>query len=164
MKPDDPAPPALPAFGTDRHVYGPRPVGAVLPGLVKPVYRKRSPASMQVMADWESIVGADLARVTAPKKLFSGTLSIVCHGPVAMELQHLSDMLIARINTHLGRTAVTRLRLVQDILPQPPAIQPPRRLALREAERAVESIPPGELRDALERLGRVILTPHDRKG
>lgn len=150
-KPDEPAP--------SRHIYGPRPVGALLPALVRPAFRKRAPATAQVLADWEAIVGPALAAVTTPRKLFSGTLAIACAGPVAMELQHLSVELMARINGHLGRVAVTRLRFIQDVPRPPPPPPPPRPQAREAARRAVESLPEGPLRDALEALGRVVLTP-----
>lgn len=140
-----------------RHIYGPRAVSALLPALVRPAFRKRNPAAAQVVADWEAIVGPALAAVSTPRKLFGGTLAIGCAGPMALELQHLSDVLIARINGHLGRIAVSRLRFVQDP-PQPVAIVPrPPKQALLAAKEAVAGLPEGPLREALEKLGRVVL-------
>jgi len=146
----------------DRHIYGPRPVGALVPALVRPAFRKRAPATAQVLADWEAIVGPALAAVTTPRKLFSGTLAIACAGPVAMELQHLSGEVMARINGHLGRVAVTRLRFIQDVPPPLPPLATPRPQAVAAAQRAVASLPAGPLRDALESLGRVVLTERRR--
>jgi len=147
---------------TGRHIYGPRPVAALIPGLVRPAFRKRSPAAAQLMLDWETIVGPAVAAVTIPRKLFSGTLSIIASGPMAMELQHLSGALIERINTHLGRVAVTRLRFMQDVRPPPPTtIRCPaataQAAARAAASAAVAPMPPGPLRDALEALGRATL-------
>ena len=34
-----------------RHVYGPRPVGVLVPAVTREAFRKRSPAAAQVMAD-----------------------------------------------------------------------------------------------------------------
>lgn len=141
-----------------RHIYGPRPVGALVPALVRPAFRRRAPATAQVLADWEAIIGPALAAVTTPRKLFSGTLVIGCAGPVAMELQHMAEPLMARINGHLGSIAVTRLRFVQDAPLARPAPPPPRPQAIAAARRAVASLPEGRLRDALESLGRVVLT------
>jgi hypothetical protein len=151
----EPAPTVEPA----RHPYGPRPVSALVPALIRPAFRRRAPGTAPVVADWEIIVGPALAAVTAPRKLFSGTLTIVCSGPVAMELQHLAAPLMGRINGHLGRIAVSRLRFVQDVLPVPTAVAPtPRPQAVAAARRAVATLPPGPLRDALESLGRMVLT------
>lgn len=145
-----------------RHVFGPRPLGALLPPLVRPAFKKRSPATAQVLADWGAIMGPAIAAVTTPRKLFAGTLSIACVGPVAMELQHLAPTLIGRINAHMGQVTVTRLRFVQDLQPLPPQ-KPARRPAGAAAEKAVSGLPEGALRDALEALGRMVLsTPPGR--
>ena len=140
-----------------RHMYGPRAIGALVPGLVKPAFNKRAPATAQVVADWETIVGPAIAGVSVPRKLFSGTLAIGCSGPLALELQHLAPQLIERINRHLGKIAVTRLRFVQDapLARVPP--RPPRPAAVAQVRAAVAGLPAGDLRDALEALGRAVL-------
>jgi hypothetical protein len=141
----------------DRHVYGPRPVSALMPRLTRPAFRRRAPATAQVLADWSSIVGPAIAAVTTPRRLSGGTLTIACSGPIAMELQHLAGEVTARINTHLGSQAVTALRFVQTLdraLPARamPAQANPAKLAAVEA--AVTALPEGELRAALTALGR----------
>ena len=97
-----------------RHVYGPRHIGALVPAVARPAFRKRAPAAAQLMADWPAIVGPALAAVTVPRRFASGTLSIACSGPIALELQHLAGELMARINAQLGRVTVTRLRFLQE--------------------------------------------------
>jgi hypothetical protein len=143
----------------ERYVYGPRPVGALVPRLARPVFRRRTPATAQVLADWDAIMGPALAAVTTPRRLVRGTLTIACVGPIAMELQHLATEVMARINGHLGTEIVTALRFVQTAarraplkaLPTPPD---PARLAIVEA--ALADLPAGALRDALAALGRAI--------
>jgi len=142
-----------------RHVYGPRPVGALVPALIRPAFRRHSAAAALIVADWEAIVGPSIAAVTTPRRLSAGCLTISCSGPVAMELQHLSEALMGRINTYLGQSAVSRLRLLQDLRPPPPAAPAARPPAIAAAREAVEGLPEGELRDALEGLGRAVLTP-----
>lgn len=141
-----------------RHVFGPRAMSAVLPSVVRPIYRKRAPATAEVLLAWPDIVGPAIAAVTTPRKLFQGTLSIACSGPVALELQHLTPYLIGRINTHLGQTAVSRLRFVQDLAshaaPPPPRPAP----ATDAAERAVADLPSGPVRDALRDLGAQVMS------
>jgi hypothetical protein len=143
-----------------RHVYGPRPVGALVPGLTRAAFRRRAPGTAQVLADWAAIVGPALAAVTLPRRLSAGTLTIACSGPIAMELQHLSGELIARINTTLGAGVATALRFVQTAPDSPMAIppRPPSPQSLTRAESAVESLPSGELRDALTALGRAVFS------
>ena len=74
-----------------------------------------------------------------------------------MELQHLAPQLIDRINRHLGKITVTRLRFVQDAPAPRITRRPPRPAAVAKARAAVEGMPEGELRDALEALGRAVL-------
>jgi hypothetical protein len=141
-----------------RHVYGPRPVGALVPNLTRAAFRRRAPGTAQVLADWEGIVGPALAAVALPRRLTAGTLTIACSGPIAMELQHLSGELVARINTALGAGVVSALRFVQTAHAAPPAAAAPRPSPQSQAraESAVESLPSGELRDALAALGRAV--------
>ena len=157
--PPGPAPAPSPrrdGFTPARSPYGPRPLGALIPALTRPAFRKRSPAAAQLMADWTEAVGPALAAVTTPRRFTAGTLTIACAGPVAMELTHLAPQLVDRINAHLGRMLVERLRFVQ----QQPAAGPPARRGpaaapLPEAvERAVSAVPGEELRAALAKLGR----------
>ena len=84
----------------------PLPLGALIPAVTRPAFRKRSPAGAQLLADWATIVGPALAAVTSPLRLSAGTLTLACAGPVAMELQHLAPELIGRINAQLGKVAI----------------------------------------------------------
>jgi hypothetical protein len=144
---------------TERHVYGPRQIAALLPGVTRPAFRRRAPASAQVMADWAAIVGPALGAVTTPRGLSAGTLTIACAGPIALELAHLAEELRARINGHLGRATVARLRFVQTVpppAPLAPAVAPPAP-ALARAAKAVAGLPDGPLKDALAGLGALVL-------
>lgn len=145
-----------------RYMGGPRPVGALVPRLVRPAFRKRSPAGALLMADWAAVVGPALAAVTLPRRLSGGTLTVACAGPVAMELSHLAPQLMARINAHLGRVAVERLRFVQHAPPPGgaggggQAAAPPRPAPALpgRVEAAIARVPGDELREALAKLGR----------
>jgi hypothetical protein len=144
--------------GDDQRFFGgPRALGALLPRLTRPAFRRRSPAGAQLMADWAAIVGPALAAVTAPRRVSGGTLTIACAGPVAMELTHLAPQVLARINGHLGRVAVERLRFVQQAAP-PAAAAPPRPAPTPDlpdrVERRLAELPEGELREALAKLAR----------
>lgn len=139
-----------------RFFGGPRPLGALLPRLTRPAYKKRSPAGAQLMADWAAVVGPALAAVTSPRRLTAGTLTIGCIGPLAMELSYQERQLLERINAHFGRVVVERLRFVQQThstappprRPPPPATLPPR------VGEAITAVPGEELRAALAKLGR----------
>jgi hypothetical protein len=146
----------------ERHVYGPRAVGALVPALTRPAFRRTAPAAAQIMIDWPSIVGPALAAVTAPRRLSGGTLTIACSGPIAMELQHMAIELIHRINAHVGTPTVRALRFMQVALTARPVAPPVAYQAAAAAEAAVAHLPAGELRDALAALGRRVLAPRHR--
>lgn len=147
------APDGGPGWRADR---GPRALGALLPALTRPVFRKRSPAAAQLILDWPQIAGPKLAAQTVPRGVSGGTLTLACSGPVAMELQHLAPQLIARINTAMGQALVQRLRFVQAALPpRRPPPPPAKPVALPEALAArLEGIEDPDLRAALARLGQ----------
>ena len=139
---------------TARNVFGPRPVGNLVPALTRPAFRRRSPATTQILTDWATIVGPALAAVTIPRRLTGTSLMLACAGPIAMELQHMSSELAARINGHLGRVVVERFRFVQEALPVPagppvpgPDIAPPD---------PITGLRPGPVNDALARLGQTL--------
>ncbi len=147
----------MPVQGDDdkRHLWGPRAVGSVLPALVRPAFRRRSPAAAQLMTDWAAIVGPALAAVTEPRRLSGTTLTVACAGPVAMELQHMAAELLARINGHLGRIVVERLRFTQDTAAARPPVSPPPKVEAPSAA-AIPGVPPGPLHEALRRLSAAL--------
>lgn len=141
-----------------RYVYGPRGLGALLPEVTRPAFRKHNPAWALILTDWEAIVGPKVAAMTAPRRLDRGLLTIACAGPVAMALHYEGVELINRINTYLGGQPVHSLRFTQAAVPRKPRPAPKRPPeAISEAEAAVGDFPDGELRAALASLGRVVL-------
>ena len=144
-----------------RHVYGPRALSSLLPAITRPALRQRNAASAHLVADWEAIVGPELAAVTLPKRLAAGTLTLACAGPVALELQHQSQLLVGRINTHFGRLLVDRLRFVQDDSATAKRTTAPPRQAAPEPV-SIPDMPEGPLRDALAALGGRIASRNRR--
>ena len=144
-----------------RHVHGPRPIAALVPPLTRTAFARAAPSTVHLQEFWASIMGPKMALVTTPKRLSKGTLTVLCSGPVAMELQHMSTHLIERINLHLGGQPVQRLRFLQ-ILPVGGALPAPRPRPTAQIEKAADAavaqLPEGPLRDALAALGRAILT------
>ncbi len=157
-------------------------VGAHVGRLTGPLVRRRGTATARLQAEWSLIVGTEIARHSLPERLVGGpappeargarktgkptgggTLKLRVDGPLALELQHQAPQLIERINGYFGYPAVARLQIVQGPLPNPRPAPPPmprpldaaRQRALRER---VAPIGDDALRQALERLGRAILT------
>jgi len=153
--PRSPAGKTPPVGGAARSPYGPQPLGALIPRLTKPAFRRKSPGAAMLLADWAQVVGPELAATTTPRRFAAGTLTIACAGPVAMELQHLAPQLLGRINGHLGQLLVERLRFVQadQARPSPPPRPPAPALPEPVAE-ALAAVADEGLRAALAKLGR----------
>jgi hypothetical protein len=151
---------ATPGFVQSRPAWnnGPTAIGALVPQVTRPAFKKHNPAAALVLADWEIIVGPKLAAITSPRRLDRGILTIACAGPVAMSLHYEGVELINRINTHLGGQPVHSLRFTQAGIPRKPAPgRPAPPEAATEANAAVAELPDGELKSALAALGRVVI-------
>ena len=132
--------------------FGPTALAALVPPIVRPAFRKRSPASSRILADWPMLVGPGVASRVEPRSFARGTLTVVCDGPTAMELQLAERVLAERINVALGETCVERIRVVQGRVSGPVAV---RRRAVLEAVAPVEGLGE-ELGLRLARLGAAI--------
>lgn len=131
-------------------------LGALIPRLARPAFRRRSPAAAQILADWPQIMGPEYAAMAEPVKLSRTTLTLACTGPAAMELSLAAPVLIERINAHLGRAAVEKLAFIQRAPrgappAKPLALPPPAPLPESVAAR-LDTLPEGELKAVLERL------------
>ncbi|MCB8880813.1 DUF721 domain-containing protein [Acidisoma cellulosilytica] len=139
-----------------------RPIGGLIARVTQPGFRRRAPATAQIMMDWVQIMGPEFGARTQPQKFSAGTLTIACQGPTAMELQHLTPQLIARLNNHIGsfgeNALIKRLRFVQ--LTTLPAsarpVAPVRKPRPAGPPPEISGIEPGPLHDALQRLGLAI--------
>ena len=146
-----------------------RALGAELPRIAAPVLGKRGFAEAQLIAEWPSIVGADLAEKIAPERLSfhqgerrDGTLHLRVASGLGPEVQHRTPQILERINGFFGYRAVARLALVQGPLLRPARQRPrlPRPLAAGEREaldRRLAGIKDPALRDALRRLGAAVM-------
>ncbi|WP_431281708.1 DUF721 domain-containing protein [Humitalea sp. 24SJ18S-53] len=136
-----------------------RALGALIPTVARPALRRHGGQAALLIADWAEIAGPALAELGVPKSLSAGTLTLACTGPAAMQLQMMAPVVMDRVNTHLGRAVVQRLRFVQSaprpVLPRAGAAQarpdaplPPHVLA------DLSGIESPDLRAALEKMAR----------
>lgn len=132
-------------------------------------------AYAELIANWAAIVGDELAAVTGPQRVRwpasgqaqegrgrGGTLVIGAEAGHAIELQHLSERIIERINGYYGYEAITALKIRQTRVKQHPRPAPrPTEVPPEKAEDLdshLQTIADQPLRAALERLGRGVLT------
>lgn len=101
-------------------------LGALVPKLTRPAFRRKSPDAAQLLADWPALAGPALAAMAEPVRLSAGTLTLACTGPAAMEIGLMAPAIVERLNGALGRRAVLKLAFVQRAPrlagpPRPPA-------------------------------------------
>ncbi len=134
--------------------------------ITKAAFARYGFAQADVVANWEAIVGSDLAAVSAPERIRwprgsgeqaqkqGGTLVIRASPGRALELQYEASRIIARINSFFGYGAIAGIKVIQaQELPPRPAKAPslPEKPVCEQQLAALDESP---LKSALERLGR----------
>jgi hypothetical protein len=134
--------------------------------ITKAAFARYGFAQADVVANWEAIVGSDLAAVSAPERIRwprgsgeeaqkqGGTLVIRAAPGRALELQYEASRIIARINSYFGYGAIAGIKVIQaQELPSPSAKAPslPEKPVCEQQLAALDESP---LKAALERLGR----------
>jgi hypothetical protein len=136
--------------------------------ITRAAFARHGFAQADVVANWDAIVGSDLAAVSAPERIKwpqgageeaqkqGGTLVIRAAPGRALELQYEASRIISRINSFFGYGAVASLKVIQAHgLPQGRPAPPP----LPEkpvCEQELATLEDGPLKAALERLGRAV--------
>jgi hypothetical protein len=125
-------------------------------------------ASTELVTRWTDIVGPEIATLAEPMKLQwqrtapgesePATLVLRVEGPAAIEVQHLSNVILERVNRFLGWRAVDRLALRQAPLRRR---SPSRQRGIDSAAAAeiaatLDKVEDEPLRAALGRLGAAI--------
>ncbi|MGH7064449.1 MAG: DUF721 domain-containing protein [Stellaceae bacterium] len=150
-------------------VRGLHAIGVAVAKLAAPIVKKRGGGVLvRLKSEWATIVGAEWAASTWPTALArGGVLKLHCAPAVALELQHRAPLLIARLNRFFGREAVTRLSIVQALPPPAASARGPLASPVSAAEAAVvdrhvAGIGDPQLRAALSRLGRAVISAKGR--
>jgi hypothetical protein len=154
---------------------GPRPLAQTVRKVAAPLLRRQGFAEADIVLRWAEIVGERLAARSAPERLETprGAPGSVLHVRVAPgagpELQHLTPVVLERINAFFGWRAVDRLRLVQAPLParlgRKAALEEPLSAETMAAlDSAVEGAGDDRLKQALKNLGASVARAGRRAG
>lgn len=147
-------------------------VSANVSRVLGPALKKRGVAIARLIANWSSVVGPELAQVSAPERVVRGkdgrgTLVITVAGPFALEMQHLEPLVLEKVNGFLGGQTIERLRLEQGHIDAPaprrrtkPAPPPDPAADARLAEMLAD-VEDEDLRRALTELGRSVAAGQD---
>jgi len=146
-----------------------QPLSALLHKTLDAAFAKQGFASAELVARWPEIAGADIAEHSQPERIRwprgrhgsepqPGTLILRVEGPSALEIQHLSAIILERVNRFFGWGAIGEIRLHQA-----PLVRRKRRplpaLDEETAARIAGTLPDirdEKLRAALGRLGAAI--------
>src|SRR5439155_13295450 len=147
----------------EREHRGFRAVGVAVSKLAAPILARRGGGVLvRLKAEWAAIVGPDWAEVSWPPALGrDGVLRLRVASGAALDLQHRAPLMLERINLFFGRSAVTRLTLVQGPLPlasgpSRPVIRPLSEGEAKALDRRLSEIADPHLRAALAQLGRAV--------
>lgn len=146
-----------------------RPLADLAAGLLHDSFAKQGFASRELVTSWPEIIGAEIALCAEPLKIQwprgregeaqeSGTLVLRVEGPAAIEIQHLSGVILERVNRYFGWQAVGKIAIRQAPVARKPKKARPRvapEAAARVAE-TLQGIEDDALRQALGRLGAAI--------
>jgi len=104
------------------------PVAQTAGGLLEPLLRKKAGLNLRLIENWPEIIGADLAEAVLPLKIIwprqngaevragglaAGQLVLAAHGYAALQAQHKTAEIEARINRFFGYRAIDRIRIEQ---------------------------------------------------
>lgn len=142
-----------------------RRIADLIPAVGETAFRKFGFIQSSIVTRWPEIVGAKLARVTAPESLrfpqgkkADGILSITVGSAHAPIVQHVVPDIIARVNRFFGYAAVARVRMTQGSVQRAPApvplpvVDPAIAAATVPLSPTLSAIADPELRSVLEGL------------
>src|SRR6201991_637374 len=101
-----------------------KPLSVLVGPVLKDAFAKQGFASRELVTRWPDIVGAHVGANSEPMKIQwirpvgdqppePATLVLRVEGPMALEIQHTSDVIIQRVNRFFGWNAVGRPALRQ---------------------------------------------------
>ena len=147
-----------------------KPLSVLLSDVFSDAYARQGFAARELVTRWTEIAGPEISAHCEPLKMQwprpvegqpaePATLVLRVEGPMALEIQHASDVILERVNRFFGWHAVGRLALRQGPLSRrqkPPAPLKPDASRVEEVAKTLSSIEDKELRAALAQLGASI--------
>ena len=143
----------------------PRAAGELVGDIGGQSFRRFGFVQSSIVSRWAEIVGARYAKVSCPEsikfpasKKAGGVLTLMVDGAHAPLIQHLTPMIIDRVNRFFGYAAITRIVFRQGKAPTPaPKPQRPQlRPVPKELGEGLREIADPELRLCLESLAAQI--------
>src|SRR3954447_10093771 len=143
----------------------PRSAGELVGGIGAPAFRRFGFGPGSIVSRWAEIVGERYGKVSSPEsirfpagKKVGGVLTLLVDGAHAPLIQHLTPMIIERVNRFFGYSAINRIVFRQGKPPAAPARpqRPQLRAIPKELGEGLREIADPELRACLESLASQI--------
>ncbi len=147
-----------------------KPLSVLLGDVFSDAYAKQGFAARELVTRCGEIAGPEIAAHSEPLKIQwprpvegqpqePATLVLRVEGPMALEIQHASDIVLQRVNRFFGWSAVGRLALRQAPLARRDRPKTSGALdasSVAKVEKTLSAVEDDELRAALARLGASI--------
>jgi hypothetical protein len=152
-----------------------RAVGAFIPKVAAAVFERYGFHSAEIMTSWDTIVGADVARLTQPQAIKwprggksradspdetrgGATLILACDPAFALEISYRTQDIVDRINRYFGYRAIAHVKLMQVPGTSGAAVEgaAARALLRQTSQPERTSTATGDLTAALDSLGHSI--------
>jgi hypothetical protein len=147
-----------------------KPLSVLLGDVFSNAYARQGFAARELVTRWADIAGPEVAAHSEPLKIQwprpvegqpqePATLVLRVEGPMALEIQHASDVILQRVNRFFGWSAVGRLALRQAPLSRrtrPPPSRAPDANSVAKVAETLSPVEDEQLRAALARLGASI--------
>jgi hypothetical protein len=139
----------------------PRSAGELVGAIGDQSFRRFGFVQGSIVSRWAEIVGERYAKVSSPEsirfpqgKKAGGALTLLVDGAHAPLIQHLTPMIVERVNRFFGYAAVNRIVFKQGKPPAPPPkpARPQLRPVPKELGEGLREIADPELRACLESL------------
>lgn len=151
--------------------------GALLGAQIRKASETRGFAVSRVVTHWPEIAGEEIASICRPVKVsyarqgFGATLVVLTTGAQAPMLEMQKEKLRERVNTAYGYNAIARVQITQtaptgfaegqasfEHRPRPAAKPAPSEMTVAAAAKLAQPVGDDGLREALETLGRNVLS------
>ena len=147
-----------------------KPLSLLLGQVFSDAFAKQGFASRELITRWAEIAGPNVAAYSEPLKIQwprpvegqpqePATLILRVEGPMALEIQHTSDVILERVNRFFGWNAVGKIALRQAPLARktlPKAVRGPDAATIAREAESLSTVEDLGLRAALARLGASI--------
>jgi hypothetical protein len=143
----------------------PRSAGDLVGGIGDPSFRRFGFIQSSIVSRWAEIVGERYAKVSSPESIrfpmggkSGGVLTLLVEGAHAPLIQHLTPMIVERVNRFFGYAAINRIVFRQGKPPAAPARpqRPQLRAVPKDLGEGLREIADPELRACLESLAAQI--------